>query len=81
MKILIFDVKLRFALLASLCPAIFSENENDNKLVTLPARVKLFEAKLMFLEKIHVDNQNRLRNYSRRRKIQMLRAAAVDERQ
>ena len=38
-QIFIFDAKLRFALLASLRSAIFSETEMVNKLVTFPARV------------------------------------------
>jgi hypothetical protein len=35
-------VKLRFALLASLRSAIFSENKVDKKLITLPEGVKKF---------------------------------------
>jgi hypothetical protein len=40
-QIPVFDAKLRFALLVSLCFATFSENKVDNFLVTLPAGVKL----------------------------------------
>ena len=39
-QILIFDGKLRFALLASLRLGIFSETQVDNLLVTWPAEVK-----------------------------------------
>ena len=41
--ILMFDAKLRFALLASLRSAIFREIKADNLLVTLPAGVKRTE--------------------------------------
>jgi hypothetical protein len=36
-----FDAKLRVAFLASLCSAIFSGNNRDKELVTLPAGVIL----------------------------------------
>jgi hypothetical protein len=49
-QIFIFDSKLRFALLASLCSAIFSEIENDNKLVTLPAGVNQLVGHLIFAQ-------------------------------
>jgi hypothetical protein len=49
-KIMIFDAKLSFALLASLCSAIFNEIIVDNYLIILPARVnpRFFNAKRIF---------------------------------
>ena len=49
-KIFIFDAKLRFALLASLRSAIFSEVYVDNLLlVNLPARVNKFKKKMIVI--------------------------------
>ena len=47
--ILILDAKLRFALLASLRSAIFSEIRYGNYLVTFPARVKNIIFEELFL--------------------------------
>jgi len=41
-EIFIFDAKLRFALFASLRSTIIGEIQQDNLLVTFPARVKKY---------------------------------------